>query len=698
MRPNLNEAERFLTYLDEGAEGFTFQTFDDSDQKRPHLISVKHGTIEQHADALMELNRQGAGIFVTINQTTLNGRRTGDNIVAVRSVFVDLDGAPLSPVLASVDTPDLVIETSPSKWHCYWLADCPLDRFEAIQKALAVKFNSDGKVCDLNRVMRLPGFYHQKAAPFMVRIVDEHDGSCWSIKRPWQEFAKSMGLEFGAAPGAGTSHKLTKSERFNKRTANDPIVQRLRELGAIRSEYPADGKLGIECPFKGEHGSDTGDRETVLFLAGYNGFMESRISCFHDHCDGRTQNDFLEALGLGETAGNDAHPLARFVEFDLTNLRPQEFVLDDLIVSGVVLIGGSAGVGKTTAIVPTMCRAAHLCRVDDPLKPLLRRRVVYVAEDALQVEHVLASMHASGEFSDFTMADVRDRFKIVEAKRLDASEIVRVRSAYEALAVENIGHETGVIFDARPVVVFDTAAATINLENENDNAEVSRSVALIKQEFSGVSVVIVAHLAKALKRADVGNLSARGANAWEGDVNQVCYLTHYDDDEPNKRWLEIRGAKHRFVAKADGLRFSLVRNTYSGLDILGNDKWTTIVHGSPELSTEGERDGLKAQKAADQRDGELLSLRLQIADKLRKLTARDGYATKNELCLAVGGKRVTVWRQVDAMLEEEAISEREIAKEERRSPNHKRGLFAITDGGEHVPDDFHTDDEMEAAI
>jgi hypothetical protein len=120
----------------------------------------------------MELNRQGAGVFVTVNQTALSGKRTADNILAVRAQFADLDGAPLGPVLASADPPDMVIETSPSKWHCYWLTDCPLDRFAGIQKAIATKFNSDGKVCDLNRVMRLPGFYHQKGAPFMVRIVD----------------------------------------------------------------------------------------------------------------------------------------------------------------------------------------------------------------------------------------------------------------------------------------------------------------------------------------------------------------------------------------------------------------------------------------------------------------------------------------------------------------------------------------------
>jgi hypothetical protein len=36
---------------------------------------------------------------------------------------------------------------------------------------LAKQFNSDLSVKDLARVMRLPGFWHQKGDPFQTRIV-----------------------------------------------------------------------------------------------------------------------------------------------------------------------------------------------------------------------------------------------------------------------------------------------------------------------------------------------------------------------------------------------------------------------------------------------------------------------------------------------------------------------------------------------
>src|SRR5215472_5611955 len=49
----------------------------------------------------------------------------------------------------------------------------PLKVFEPLQKALADRFNGDPAVCDLSRVMRLPGFVHRKEKdkPFLSHIV-----------------------------------------------------------------------------------------------------------------------------------------------------------------------------------------------------------------------------------------------------------------------------------------------------------------------------------------------------------------------------------------------------------------------------------------------------------------------------------------------------------------------------------------------
>jgi hypothetical protein len=168
---NIADAERFLALLDPAAERFEFRTFDDNkDRKNDNLTRTFYGTLAEHAAELQRLNNQGAGVFITINETDGIGRKT-ENIQRVRAVFIDLDGAPLQPVTANRYKPHIVVETSPGKFHCYWLVqDMPRQDFSAVQKALIEHFQSDDIIFDLPRVMRLPGFFHNKCEPFLIRI------------------------------------------------------------------------------------------------------------------------------------------------------------------------------------------------------------------------------------------------------------------------------------------------------------------------------------------------------------------------------------------------------------------------------------------------------------------------------------------------------------------------------------------------
>ena len=165
-------ARAFLAALAPGEEKFTFQTFDDSDAKRLELAGVMHGSLADNFAELARLSARGAGVFVTVNRTDLKGRRK-ENIVAVRALFVDLDGAPM-PALASLGFPaHIVVETSPSRFHIYWLVkELKVGDFRDLQERLAALFSGDPIVCDLPRVMRLPSFPHQKNPdnPRMVRF------------------------------------------------------------------------------------------------------------------------------------------------------------------------------------------------------------------------------------------------------------------------------------------------------------------------------------------------------------------------------------------------------------------------------------------------------------------------------------------------------------------------------------------------
>jgi putative DNA primase/helicase len=190
--PDKAEAARYLKPVDSEATFFTFQTFNDNKEGKKALDEVNkqrkregksklpdpfariiHGTLDKWWAELVRLNDQGAGIFVTVNATDGTGRTAAD-IVRVRVLFVDLDGAPLEPVM-QWRTPHIAVESSPGKFHAYWIVTgVALEEFEGLQKALAARFDGD-RVHDLSRVMRLPGFIHRKSEPFLTRIIQANE-------------------------------------------------------------------------------------------------------------------------------------------------------------------------------------------------------------------------------------------------------------------------------------------------------------------------------------------------------------------------------------------------------------------------------------------------------------------------------------------------------------------------------------------
>ena len=173
LTPDRDQAERFLRLLDEDAERFTFQTFDDNkNRKDQHLVRVLNGTLDAHWNVMCELNRKDAGVYVTVNETDLQGRKK-TNITRVRALFQEQDraGCPELPT-----APHIEVESSPGKHHRYVLVDgCPLDGFNPLQERMVQDYGSDPDAKDISRVLRLPGFFHQKDPnrPHLVRITAE---------------------------------------------------------------------------------------------------------------------------------------------------------------------------------------------------------------------------------------------------------------------------------------------------------------------------------------------------------------------------------------------------------------------------------------------------------------------------------------------------------------------------------------------
>ena len=183
---DLGQAVRFLTILAPN-EPVTFQTFSDKDELKVKRLGKKdydpnakimHGTLVDHRTVLERLNQRGAGVYVMVNAGDGKGR-TAKNVRRIRALFIDTDGAPYPADLPL--EPHLVVQSSPGRWHLYWLVDgVLLDSFSTLQAALAEYYGTDPSVKDLPRVMRLPGFYHCKAEPVIVKLLEANDHAPYS--------------------------------------------------------------------------------------------------------------------------------------------------------------------------------------------------------------------------------------------------------------------------------------------------------------------------------------------------------------------------------------------------------------------------------------------------------------------------------------------------------------------------------------
>lgn len=134
------------------------------------------GSLQEVYQQLIDYNQQGWGVFVCINAMDGQGQTLG-NIHHIRTHVVDLDNvftsnAMYMRALATQPSPHFAVQTSPNKFHIYWLVE-PYqgnEYYSAVQRKLRQLYDGDKAVVDASRVLRVPGFYHNKADPIMVTM------------------------------------------------------------------------------------------------------------------------------------------------------------------------------------------------------------------------------------------------------------------------------------------------------------------------------------------------------------------------------------------------------------------------------------------------------------------------------------------------------------------------------------------------
>lgn len=189
ITPDIKEASNFLATF---GENHSFQVLPESGKSAPVM---QHGTFTKMSGWLISKNRQGNGVFFMVNRGDGRGRKA-ENVKAISSYFIDLDGAPYESALVAPLEPSIITESSPGRYHAYWLIDgAPLDTFTSIQKSLAQQFKSDPAINDLPRIMRIPGFFHLKKNPFKSTVLQNS-----KTRYKYNEFISKFGIDPNSQP------------------------------------------------------------------------------------------------------------------------------------------------------------------------------------------------------------------------------------------------------------------------------------------------------------------------------------------------------------------------------------------------------------------------------------------------------------------------------------------------------------------
>ncbi|UUO27710.1 MULTISPECIES: AAA family ATPase [Bradyrhizobium] len=130
------------------------------------------GALPNLLDKLKRLNNEGFAVYYALNLSDGKGTKCA-NFRKVLALPLDLDTAPLPKKWFRGLEPHLIIETSPGKHQCIFVIE-PTNDFAATKhmvQRLARAYGGDPSVCDVPRVLRMPGFKHQKGNPFVSRII-----------------------------------------------------------------------------------------------------------------------------------------------------------------------------------------------------------------------------------------------------------------------------------------------------------------------------------------------------------------------------------------------------------------------------------------------------------------------------------------------------------------------------------------------
>jgi RecA-family ATPase len=307
------------------------------------------------------------------------------------------------------------------------------------------------------------------------------------------------------------------------------------------------------------------------------------------------------------------------IDYSLLKLPPIDYLIEGFFAHSFSVFAGQPGVGKTTAVVSLALIVAGFNIPGSDCTTKSRRKIIYVSEDSAQI---VRSLYGYCKIFGFDPLQIAQWFVLIDSRRSDVDEVLRLAHNVDIHTIKGgKGNE-------RPWLIIDTANATLDIENENDNSEVGKYIAALKELIytkMHTPLSIITHTSKTVGRADDGAL-ARGASAFTGDATLTGAI-FLDEDE---RYFRL--TKHRYEPEFKEVRFETQFHEAVVLDRHGDMQAQRCIVVTPVSSSQGAREAIRDEAREAEQEGRQREVLDRVTQYVRALINK----TPQGVCMRKG--------------------------------------------------------------
>jgi hypothetical protein len=337
--------------------------------------------------------------------------------------------------------------------------------------------------------------------------------------------------------------------------------------------------------------------------------------------------DFAAVIGQAPVATEESKGWPER-HLSIGQIKPIRYMVKGFWAHSFMVLAGQPGIGKTTAIISLCMVMAGLQAKDCALTATKKRKTIIVTEDSDQVERTLTGY---ARHYGISASALSDWFVIIDAKRSNVKDLLMLAHNVINHTVDNI----------RPLLVLDTANATMDIDNENDNSEVGAYIAALKQTIYiqlDTPVCIITHTNKTISKSD-SDATARGASAFTGDATLTGILF---EDETKTRYMRL--VKTRYQPNFREIKFNSDVFADTVLDEDGDIQEQMVLLVVPAMSSEDDR-----RQAANDRMNDKRQQQVQDAADAACNFVQSIINAKGAVIMRRGSGRPSVPKEMAAM-------------------------------------------------